>query len=363
MIRALKQSFSSLSMVVSEVQGDLAQILVGDLLDGVFVDHSKQRRQSASYAKHAALEQGISTFIDIKGRGKSGLYVPWHGGIEMYMPSRKDAREYWLAKLLHPLSKSMPPLDDSGHMVESYLGIAKFFGAKDLPVCFDIPFSSGTIEQATAVVKREGLAGQKSVALNIGSAQYSKIWPAANYRKLAELLEGDMKCKVVIMGSKHFPKNDDYDLSASREHFSDDRFTNLVEETTIDVDSHLLRSGAFNVCVGNDSFAGHMAGSVNEVSADTEGSVAADNGKHYKGNRTVSLFGPTNPRYCRPYDPTGKFNLIVSPAEYPSDCPYNREDHVCEHYHDKHCVGGNHCMKQITVEQVAEAVEKQLQTT
>lgn len=361
-VRALKEKFQSLSMVVSELQGTMAKRLKGNVLDQLFVDTKAQRQTMARTVRRTAREQEIGTFIDIKGRGKSGMYIPWQSGTRVYVPARKDAREYLLIKMLHPLSLPLPDRNCSRHMVDSYLEIADFFGDGSPAVSFDLPFDSRTVEEGEETAERESLKTGKTVALNLGSAQYSKIWPAENFLKLAEALESDLKCKVVIMGAKDYKPNNNYDVNASQKYFADGRFTNLVEETDFLVDSYLLKSGIFNVSVGNDSFAGHMAGSANEVPGNTEGALQADDGKYYRANRTVSLFGPTNPRFCRPYDPTGRFNMIVQPNEYPADCPYDRERHICPHYKDRTCVGGNHCMNGITVEQVIEAVEKQLTT-
>jgi ADP-heptose:LPS heptosyltransferase len=359
-IRALSTAYDSVSLVVSEVQAGLAAIIEGDLVEKVYVDTNKHRLRSARSVRKAALANDTGTFIDLKGRWKTGIYIPWRHGVRAFLPYARDAREYALAKLLHPFAATMPARDTSGHMVEAYLSALRGLGAEDTPISFDLEFDDGTKEQAESIIAREGLRSARSVVLNIGSAQRSKIWPAENFRRLAEALEGDLQCKVVIMGAQSFSQNNNYDVVASRQHFSDGRFTNLVEATDLAVDCCLLRSGVFDVAVGNDSFAGHMAGSANEISAADPGAVQAANGKHYRANRTVSLFGPTNPRFCRPYDPTDAFNTIVMPDSYPDDCPYNRKDHTCPHYGDAYCVERNHCMNSITVEKVVGAVEDSL---
>ena len=75
-------------------------------------------------------------------------------------------------------------------------------------------------------------------------------------------------------------------------------------------DAHLLRySGLFDVVAGVDTGTMQMAGS---ISSDSSGRY-----ENRRGNRTVSVFGPTEPAIYRPYDPTGLFNLVVSP-ETPS---------------------------------------------
>ena len=360
-IKALRRQFKSLSIVVSDVQGPLALGLEGTQVDKVFVGSRADRSAAARRIRSDAIDADIGTFIDIKGRGKAGLFIPWHRSAAVFMPDRRDAREYLLARLLHPFAANLPPRDTTQHMVDSYLGIARFFGVEKPTVDFELSFPEKVAAEADAIAEKEGLRTGKTVAISPGSAQFSKIWPAANYRALADILQGDMGCKVVIMGARSFGPNGNYDLDVSRRYFGDGKFVNLVERTDILVDSCLFQSGVFDVAAGNDSFAGHMAGSATEKPAGTAGAVAAPDGRCFTANLTVSLFGPTNPRFCRPYDPTGEFNSIVRPDKYPDDCPYNRDDHVCVHYGDKTCIGGNHCMNAITVDQVVRTVEQQLE--
>ena len=359
-INALKTRFSQLSIVASEVQGPLAITMKGQGLHNVFIDSSKNRLSVARDIRKTAIAEGIGTYIDIKGRGKAGVFIPWRFDTNVFIPSRIDAREFMLARLLHPLAVSMPPRNHATHMVNAYLDIARFFGVANQRVDFRIPFSNEVTEKTNTLIVDEGIRTGKTVAISPGSAQFSKIWPAANYRRLAEMLKSDLGCKVVIMGAREFRPNGNYDLMVSRQYFNDGAFLNLTERTDMLTDACLFTSGVFDVAVGNDSFAGHIAGSASEVAPHAEGAFRAPDGKHYKANRTVSLFGPTNPFFCRPYDPTGQFNLAVRPKEYPATCHYNRTDHICHHYRDKSCIDADHCMKLIEVDEVFAAVEQQL---
>ncbi len=358
-LHALKTVFNSVSLVVSEVQAPLAEIMLNGLVDAVYVDIPAHRMAAARKVRRAALDKGIETYIDLKGRGKTGLYMPWGRGLKILIPHRKDAREYALARLVHPAAGCMPERSQ-GHMVEAYLSGLRGLDILDTPVSFALPFSEQTLNAAEELVEQEGLRGDRCVALSPGSAQFSKIWPAENYRRLAEILINDLGCRVVLMGGRDFAPNDDYDLKISRKYFSAGNIVNLVERTGLDVDSCLLSSGVFAVSVGNDSFANHMAGSAGETAAGTPGALQADNGRWYKANRTVSLFAPTNPVFCRPYDPTGTFNTIVLPDQYPEECVYDRTAHVCPHYGDRFCVDRCHCMQNIPVEKVVAAVAQSL---
>lgn len=358
-LHALRSAFESVSLVVSKTQAPLAGILKNGLVADVFVDESRRRLATAAAARRAARERGIGVFLDLKGRWKTGIYMPWGRGLRLWIPHPRDAREPVLARLAHPLAGALPARPQ-GHMVEAYLSGLGALGVGPAPVDFRVPFEDATRAEGERIAEREGLRAGPSVALNLGSAQFSKIWPAEHYRRLAEVLKHDLGCKVVVMGAREFPPNGNYDRDAAREAFGDGRFTNLVEETSLAVDSYLLHSGAFAVSVGNDSFANHMAGSASETPADEPGAVRAPNGRWYKAHRTVSLFGPTNPLYCRPYDPTGVFNTVVLPAAYPPECVYDRQAHTCPHYGDRYCRDQAHCMQHLTVDRVVAAVENHL---
>ncbi len=360
-LHALRRAGGPVSLVVSEVQEPLADILKNGLVDQVYVDHPARRLASARAVRRAARARGLRTFIDLKGRWKTGIYLPWGRGLELWIPHRRDAREYALLRLLHPRASCLPARPPGEvHMVDAYLSSLAGLELPPAPVSFALPFTGQTIAEGERIAEREGLRAGRSVALNIGSAQFSKIWPAENYRRLAAILKHDLGCKVVVMGSRNFGPNGNYDLNTSRQVFADGQFANLVEETGLAVDSYLLSSGAFAVSVGNDSFANHMAGSASETTPDSPGAVRAPDGRWFKANHTVSLFAATNPVYCRPYDPTGAFNTVLLPDSYPAECVYDRKAHTCPHYEDRYCSDRAHCMAKITVEQVAAAVEQKL---
>ena len=99
-LHALKTAFDSISLVVSEVQAPLAEIMRNGLVDKIDVDVSARRMATARRVRRAARTEGIDTFIDLKGRGKTGIYMPWGRGLKILIPHRRDAREYALARLL-----------------------------------------------------------------------------------------------------------------------------------------------------------------------------------------------------------------------------------------------------------------------
>jgi ADP-heptose:LPS heptosyltransferase len=108
------------------------------------------------------------------------------------------------------------------------------------------------------------------------------------------ILARDLGRPVVILGRDRYP---------GIEHAID-----LGGRTDLLTDAYLLRySGRFDIVAGVDTGMMQIAGA---ISSDSDGRYTSA-----RGNRTVSLFGPTDPRIYRPYDPTGRFNLVVAPKE------------------------------------------------
>ncbi len=355
MLHALRAGFESVSLVASHIQAPLARLLTNGLIDNVFLDRSSERWTIARRTRNAARAQDIGVFLDVKGRGKNGLFIPWRRGARVLLPHRHDAREALLARLLHPRAESLPRRPE-GHMVEAYLSSLRAFDIPHSLVSFKVPFDQATIDEGEKLAADAGLRERPSVALNIGSAQFSKIWPASHFKRLAEILSRELGCSVFILGAQSFEPNRNYDRETARTVFGrSENWISWVEKTSFAVDAYLLQSGAFSLAIGNDSYAGHIAGSAEEVEPDTPGAARAENGYWYRAHPTLSLFGPTNPLFCRPYDPTGVFNTVLMPERYPEDCVYNRDDHICPHYGDRHCRGDSHCMQHLSPERVASA--------
>jgi ADP-heptose:LPS heptosyltransferase len=137
-----------------------------------------------------------------------------------------------------------------------------------------------------------------SIAVVPTSGHVSKDWPAETLQATVDVLTRDLGRHVVRIG--HIRKN-----PAIRS------MTDLTGKSSFLTDAYLLRySGLFDVTVGVDTGMMQIAGC---VSSDANGSY-----ENARGNRTVSLFGPTDAATYRPYDPTagqrnGSFNLVVEP--------------------------------------------------
>ncbi len=380
-IRALKKKYKSLSLVVSEQEKDLAESLtigIDRVVDQVFVDIKSKGRAYRMLNQHnirkAAKKADIGTYIDLVGKWKTALCIPWARGADIYYPAEEDAkkREHRIIRWLHKSANLMQPRDKRGHYVDEYFSMLRDFGVDPYPINFNLNYDQDTIDDADKIIGENNLRVSKSVVLNLGSAQFSKTWSSQNFKDLANRLK-KKGYKVVIMGAYDFTWTDHYDRRARDRDFYDyDGLVMIKPKIPTLVNAYLLNSGVFNVSVGNDSFANHMAGSANEVDKDTKGAVKVETGRYagryFKANtRTVTLIGPTNPLYCNVWDPTGKFHTIIRSKDYvglrgqclDSPCTYVLGvDRECSHYTKIKVAGTTPCMNSIKVEQVSHAVQE-----
>jgi len=383
-LRRLSQGYDSISVAVSDKQMSLGRALTIDgTVDNVFVDQSGKRRIGAWWdTTRQVRRDGIKTFIDLVGKCKTAMYIPWVFGSEVYMPHAADRKKGRIdeiaARILHPGAKQLPRRKVPEHFVDYYLRIAYMLGIDDNGINFDLAYQEPIERQAQKLTEEKGLEG--AIALCIGAGQMSKTWDPENWQDLAlDLLRRGKK--VVIMGAQTFKYNGHHDTLISnayftpggehwklelRDYMDSGQLVNLVPVTDFDTDCYLFQSGVFDIIIGFDSFNGHIGGSTNTVKPGTEGAIEA-NGRWWKApSLSISLDGPTNPAYCSVYDGTrspghreGYFNIILFPQRYPSHCGYDREALKCEHYGTTHCAEmmHAHCMNHITRDAVLSAIE------
>ena len=193
------------------------------------------------------------------------------------------------AALLH---RETVPYNKSGHRVETWLGVLDRLRLPRTRISFEFDAPDACREKA-AVMARESIP-PGSIALVPTSGNHIKDWPADSLQETVNVLSRDMGRHVVLMGK-------------AKRHPGIANATDLGGRSDLMTDAYLLRySGLFDVVAGVDTGIMQLAGS---VSSDEHGSY-----RGRTGNRTVSLFGPTDPAMYRPYDPEGSFNLVVTPA-------------------------------------------------
>ncbi len=226
------------------------------------------------------------------------------------------------------LHRETLPLNRGGHRVETLLAAIDLLGLARGPVSFEFDVGPRHRERAAA------LAGEcippGSIALVPGSGARVKDWPPDTLQEVTNVLARDFRRTVVVVGRDAIPN-----LAHA---------TQLAGRSDLLTDAYLLRySGLFDVAVGVDTGMMQIAGS---ISSDERGGY-----EHAAGNRTVSLFGPTEAAVYRPYDPTGRFNVVVKP-ERPSTAMNDfgwAEDRRTRAY-----------MREIDASAILQAIERQL---
>jgi heptosyltransferase-2 len=207
-------------------------------------------------------------------------------------------------------------------MVYYYLEICRYLGMKISETPKPKLYISGQLREDGEInLQKYGISEKdRVVGLNPGASfGSSKCWPSENFARLAELIEGELHCKVILFvgpGEEEIAKA-------------------IVEKSRakiIDTASDILDLAQLkpvikrcNLLVTNDTGPRHYA-------------VALD-------VPVVVLMGPTNPGYT---DANLDRTVVI------------REEIDCSPCHKKICPTDHRCMKDITPEKVFEEVKKLL---
>jgi heptosyltransferase-2 len=177
-----------------------------------------------------------------------------------------------------------------------------------------LPVSSSRREHARNILVENGAdLSRPTIALGVGSANsLAKRWPAANYARLGDIIQRELKANVVLMGS-----NDE--LEVSHEVYSAARIKPIVLAGITDLDEATAILSESDLLISNDMGIAHVAPAV--------------------GTRTLVLFGPTDPETTRPYSDLAE--VIRHPVEC-SPCMLRK------------CPIDHRCMTRISVEEVFE---------
>jgi len=271
-----------------------AQVPLGELLMGCAIDRAvplpyerrlstllSLRRAIAASRAHLVVDLMVGSYLPVSGLRRRPRVI---GCV------RED-----VAGLLRWLPRDRPPAGASKHRVDRYLQVVSHLGCPKPRIDFDIPRDLTVLESMRSRLAQHEMLGPGVVAVVPQSGILAKSWPAENLQRTIDAMVHDLDLRVVLVGG----------LARSKI-ASSTAVLDLRGHTTLQEAIHLLRySGAFETIVGVDTGLMQLAGSLN---SDAEGGYETVT----FGNRTVSLFGATDPDRDRPYDPTGRgFNLVV----------------------------------------------------
>jgi heptosyltransferase-2 len=345
---------SKLVLVTQNKQAPLAKCLEEKLFDNVVVLDRRIGIRGIWDVKKELSKLGVDVYINLAGNDKSGMILAGMIG-EKIGPAKQDYSGNGIVGswMYTPFAEQITAFGRPQHRVDQLLEFAEYFGLEK-KITFEMHLPEFLRDAAERLIERYSLRDGKVVALNVGASVDSKRWPGEYFRVLAELLVKD-GYRVVIIGAKSF-SDGNYDKIVSDRFFSD-RFVdnnhcvNLINDGhstpysfCLLRDSYLLRyAGVFATVVGCDTGPMHIAGSVGEDAQ----------------NKTISLFGPTNPRIYGVYDGSGRFNILVkAPIEgvVPLECLPERNEKYCN---DRKFCSHKTCMVEIEPEEVAETVVRQ----
>jgi ADP-heptose:LPS heptosyltransferase len=242
--------------------------------------------------------------LDLQGLTKSGVVMGMAWGKRKIAPSSPRELCRWFANEVPPAKAESP------HAMDRLFDTLKYLKIDPNPVVYPMTFPE--VEALTGEGPRLAIAPR--------SRWPAKDWPEENFVALIRRLQEHRPWKVVILGGPA-----DRDLGKRIVDQTGARVENLCGTHPLLHLGGLLKQ--IDVVVSNDSGPMHFAAAV--------------------GTPLVALFGPTDPAKTGPW---GEGHRVIRPEPGPGGYPDHRS------YKN----GDRSLISRITVDEVAEAVEAQL---
>lgn len=293
LFHALRRAMPDCAIAVgmSKFQIPFGETLIGSVIDRIYPLPYKRRPSTVRALTRAISDSGADLVIDLTVHS----YLPILGSRRRRRVIGCTAKD--VSSFFRWLPRERLPPGPSVHRVSRYLQVLPHLGFPRPAVTFDFPRDLRVLESVRARLVRHGMVGPGLAGLLPQSESIGKSWPAETLQRTVDALVHDLKLRIVVIGGPPrvplAPSPDVLDLRG---------------QTTLSEATHLVRySGVFDTLIGVDTGLMQVGGALNSDSrGDYNGAVS--------GNRTISLFGATDPERDRPYDPTGRgFNLIVQP--------------------------------------------------
>lgn len=258
--------------------------------------------------------------IDFQGLIKSGIWA--------FLSKGKRRIGFSNTKELSSifLNEARPIYNPDIHAVDRYLDLAKYIGAETASVEFPMPYSENEMRKAVSILKAKGIwEGTPFVVVNPMARWETKLWGNERFALLCNIMMDKFGFRVVLTGSDsmydEIEKINSLMDKLVPEGFNRGRAINLAGMTGLKELAEIINLSELVVTV--DSGTMHIAAAI--------------------GKPVVALFGPTAPWRTGPY---GEGHIVV------------RKELPCSPCFLKKCKDLK-CMKDIKVEDVMAAVEKQ----
>ena len=250
--------------------------------------------------------------LDLQGLTKSALIATASG-------AKIRLGYHWLREAAGFLESAVPRRPKSVHIVDQYLDVAHFLGAKIGPPKF--PFHIPLEDKAYVddLLRECGLKEDEPfVCINPASALKIKEWSAKNYAELMDSLCDTASLKSVLITA-------DKAAAERVKSFSKRPFINLANRTNLKQLAEVLRRSAVHIC--SDTGSAHIAAALNRP--------------------VITLIGPTDAdRICA-------YGQAQNAIRHTDLCGSSCDWHHCQYAEPK-------CMTAIKVQEVFDKVTNTL---
>ncbi|HOD36061.1 MAG TPA: glycosyltransferase family 9 protein [Syntrophales bacterium] len=248
--------------------------------------------------------------IDFHGLFKSGLIVLLSG-------ARRKLGYDSMQELSGLFLNEKIPEDMEKHAVDRYLDFLRHLGAKAGEPRFYIPVGVENRSRVDTLLEAEGIGrGERFVAVSPVALWDTKLWEEKKFAMLCDRVLGELGLKVVLTGSRGDGILQRIEKAMTRP------VANLGGKTSLRDLAYLFERSS--LVITTDSGPMHIAAAA--------------------GTPVVALFGPTSPSRTGPY---GKGHRVIRKEIGCSPCFLKKCDVLT-------------CMKEITVDEVFEAVKDKL---
>ncbi len=306
-----------ITWVVEELSADLLKN--HPLLDRVIISHRTSWIRDVKHGRliwpflemvtfiRALRERRYDLVIDFHGLLKSSAVVLLSGGKrKLGYDSMQELSGFFVNEKI--------PQDMNKHAVDRYLDFPRYLGACEMKQKFLIPVKEENRIRIEELLKAHHMDAQIGfVAVNPVALWKTKLWENQKFALLCDRIIDELKVGIVFTGSG---KKEIREI----QQFMKRPAANLGGETTLSDLACLHRRA--RLVVTTDTGPMHLAAAV--------------------GAPLIALFGPTDPARTGPY---GDDHTVI------------RGNLPCSPCFKKKCKT-NECMKEITVEEVFEAVKK-----
>ena len=251
--------------------------------------------------------------IDFQGLLKSAIWVGLtRGGRKIGFDGTREGSWRFL-------NERLPPYDPDRHAVDRYLDVARYLGAEVEDVLIHDPWTPVEEHQFEKRLSQLTRNSENPLVLcHPMSRWHTKLWPEANFARLAAEVVGRLHATVVFTGSAE----DREKLAAVIHQAGLSELHNWAGTTNLRELAYLCKKAT--VVISTDSGPMHLAAVL--------------------GTPVVALFGPTAPWRTGPY---GNIHRVIRAHSDCSPCFQRTCDKV-------------DCMSAIEVEEVFRAVVEQL---